>query len=513
MLLFDICTLPWWLPWLLLPLLGLLAGWLLWGKYKGMIGDLEANIGKLKGNISGLESDLADCRAKRATLDSDLTLYKGRLGEAETKINAFADIDTGEVDTLKAKVSDLEAELLTVRGQLTDAEASISATADVEVDSSDWEAKIAGLEADLSACNSSKEALKADLEGQLSNLQAKYSKLKADREEVSSTDIAGMKGRITVLMNQVKDLEGQLAEKESAGGAGAAIAAGGAALAAGSFAGGDSSAEIDELKAKIADLEAQLATAKGDLSACEGSKAAMSAQISDLQGKLVAKPAAPVVKQGIASAVGGEAIAPKPAKQNIYAVLKSDNLQVVEGIGPKMDSILKKHDVHTWKELSEHTHESLRAILDKENPTRYRIIDPATWPGQAKLAHEGNWEELIRIQKQLDTGRTNVGDKETDSKVEKLLIKLGAIKKWKQDDLKAVEGIGPKIEGLLKAEGIDTWRKLSQTEVSKIQSILDAAGPRYKLADPGTWPKQAEMAADGRWDDLDEYQDFLQGGK
>ena len=90
---------------------------------------------------------------------------------------------------------------------------------------------------------------------------------------------------------------------------------------------------------------------------------------------------------------------------------------------------------------------------------------------------------------------------------------MGVLKRWKQDDLTAVEGIGPKISSLLRDAGITTWRALANAEVHKIQSILDSAGKRFKLADPGSWPKQAEMAADGRWDDLEEYQDFLQGGK
>ena len=200
-------------------------------------------------------------------------------------------------------------------------------------------------------------------------------------------------------------------------------------------------------------------------------------------------------------------------KPSIYSKLKNDNLQVVEGIGPKMDEVMKKHGIKTWKELSSKTPEELRAILDKENPTRYRIIDPTTWPEQARLANEGDWEGLIKYQKRLDTGRIDVGDGATDAKVEKLMIKMGLLKKWKKDDLKAIEGIGPKIAGLLNDAGIKTWEALSKTSVADIQSILDKAGSRYKLADPGSWPKQAEFAAAGRWDDLQEYQDFLVGGK
>lgn len=196
-----------------------------------------------------------------------------------------------------------------------------------------------------------------------------------------------------------------------------------------------------------------------------------------------------------------------------FGALKPDNLQVVEGIGPKMNEVLNNAGVTTWSELAAKTPGEIRAILDAVNAKRYRIIDPTSWPDQAALANDGDWEGLIKVQKNLDSGRAQGATGETDSKVEKLLIKMGVLKKWKQDDLTAVEGIGPKISGLLKDAGINTWRLLSTTPVSKLQEILDAAGKRYKLADPSTWPKQAEMAADGRWDDLEEYQDFLQGGK
>lgn len=195
-----------------------------------------------------------------------------------------------------------------------------------------------------------------------------------------------------------------------------------------------------------------------------------------------------------------------------FAALKEDNLQVVEGVGPKMNKFLNGHGIVTWANLASKNAKEIKGLLDKEG-NKYRIIDPTTWTDQAALARDGKWEELIVLQKQLDTGRKNKTSAETDSKVEKLLIKLGILKKWKKDDLKAVEGIGPKIESLLHAGGIKTWRELANTKVEKIQKILDNAGKRYALADPGTWPKQAELAADDKWTELEEYQDFLQGGK
>ncbi len=82
-----------------------------------------------------------------------------------------------------------------------------------------------------------------------------------------------------------------------------------------------------------------------------------------------------------------------------------------------------------------------------------------------------------------------------------------------EDDLKKVEGIGPKIEELLKAAGIKTFAKLSETDVASIKEILVAAGPRFASKVPGTWPKQAGLAAAGKWDELKKWQDELDGGK
>ena len=83
----------------------------------------------------------------------------------------------------------------------------------------------------------------------------------------------------------------------------------------------------------------------------------------------------------------------------------------------------------------------------------------------------------------------------------------------KLDDLKVVEGIGPKIETLLKEGGIDTWEALAAAPVERIKEILDAAGPRYQIHDPSTWASQANFAAEGKWEELKEYQEMLIGGR
>ena len=83
----------------------------------------------------------------------------------------------------------------------------------------------------------------------------------------------------------------------------------------------------------------------------------------------------------------------------------------------------------------------------------------------------------------------------------------------KPDDLTKIEGIGPKISGLLQAAGIKTFADLAKAEVTVIQKILTEAGSRYRLANPESWPKQAQLAAEGKWSELETLQDSLKGGR
>ena len=80
------------------------------------------------------------------------------------------------------------------------------------------------------------------------------------------------------------------------------------------------------------------------------------------------------------------------------------------------------------------------------------------------------------------------------------------------DDLKIIEGIGPKIEGILHEAGIHTFAELAAASVSELEKIVrEDAGIR--IAFPDTWPEQAQLAADGKWAELEKLQDELKGGR
>jgi predicted flap endonuclease-1-like 5' DNA nuclease len=82
----------------------------------------------------------------------------------------------------------------------------------------------------------------------------------------------------------------------------------------------------------------------------------------------------------------------------------------------------------------------------------------------------------------------------------------------KPDDLTIVEGIGPKIASLLQAAGITTFSQLAGADLSQLVKILEDAGLKH-LADPATWPEQAKLAAEGKWEELKVLTDSLKGGR
>jgi predicted flap endonuclease-1-like 5' DNA nuclease len=218
------------------------------------------------------------------------------------------------------------------------------------------------------------------------------------------------------------------------------------------------------------------------------------------------KSAPPVYDRGVAEAppVKGKGI-------DYSALFKPDNLQIIEGIGPKIENALKGSGFRNWSDLAGADPAAISEALQKADPN-YRMQDPATWPQQAKLANEGKWSDLIEFQKTLDAGRTEAGSLETPAKVAQVAAETLGFTGSQPDNLKIVEGIGPKVEQLLKDAGINTWADLAGATEEKLKEILEAGGDQYRLAKPDTWPEQARLAQAGQWKELREYQDFLQGG-
>jgi enamine deaminase RidA (YjgF/YER057c/UK114 family) len=81
-----------------------------------------------------------------------------------------------------------------------------------------------------------------------------------------------------------------------------------------------------------------------------------------------------------------------------------------------------------------------------------------------------------------------------------------------KDDLEIIEGIGPKIAKILNGAGIATFSALANAQASTVQKLLDKAGPRFQLANPGTWAEQARLLASGQTAAFEKLAARLKGG-
>lgn len=203
---------------------------------------------------------------------------------------------------------------------------------------------------------------------------------------------------------------------------------------------------------------------------------------AQLQGG-VRRPSA-VEVAAVAAAAAAAAEPPKPP---------SDDLTIIEGIGPKIEELLNQHGIRTFQELADTSVPDLEAIL-RGAGSRFQTANPETWPRQARLAANKDWPRLDALKAELVGG-----------------VRRAAAEP--QDDLAVIEGIGPKIAEILYQNGIKTYGQLARIEPARLRLILDEAGPAYRVADPTSWPEQASWAAVGNWARLQVLKDELNAGR
>lgn len=127
----------------------------------------------------------------------------------------------------------------------------------------------------------------------------------------------------------------------------------------------------------------------------------------------------------------------------------------------------------------------------------------ARWITNTRI--QGLREQLIVRQGELDDCRSKNQNNTS--------ISIAKLDGASRDNLKVIEGIGPKIEELLNNAGIMTFGQLAQSDPVRILDILQQAGSKYQIHDPTSWPEQSALARDDKWEELKVLQERLDGGK
>lgn len=192
----------------------------------------------------------------------------------------------------------------------------------------------------------------------------------------------------------------------------------------------------------------------------------------------------------------------RQAREYVHAAIspalpsQKDDLQQIQGIGPFIEKQLNDLGIYTYAQiagLDEPLIEQLTAAI-QFFPGR---IAKDNWVGQAALLLANP------LEKTGETPPACIPEEAADPDIADI----------EHDPLQKIEGIGPKIESLLVQAGIRTFHHVADAGVARLQEVLTNAGERFRLHDPSTWPEQARLAAAGKWEELDRYKEFLNGGE
>jgi predicted flap endonuclease-1-like 5' DNA nuclease len=84
--------------------------------------------------------------------------------------------------------------------------------------------------------------------------------------------------------------------------------------------------------------------------------------------------------------------------------IELDDLRVVVGVGPAIESLCRRIGIRTWWDLATTGTSLLRAMLIDARPG-LAVDDSASWPLQARLLAEGRWVEFKALTDELAAGR------------------------------------------------------------------------------------------------------------
>lgn len=234
------------------------------------------------------------------------------------------------------------------------------------------------------------------------------------------------------------------------------------------------------LNNKLSKLEGELQESQHRIAMLDGDIAVANGRVREMEA---------LVEKGRANS--------DPSGQNDHEIkIKKLNAEVSE---LKKALRIAQEITHIAKKDLETTKSDLKASDNTNKKWEAKIVE---------LRHELNKLKTANVASKIDAAEkvrnTSLTDDQKNAK--------SGFEKFKLNDLKIIEGIGPKIAELLNDNGIATWKDLSNTTAEEIKSILEKGGNRFSFANPTSWPKQASLAASENWDELAKLQDELDGG-
>ena len=176
-----------------------------------------------------------------------------------------------------------------------------------------------------------------------------------------------------------------------------------------------------------------------------------------------------------------------------------DDLTRIEGITEEAQQALYSSGYYRFSDLQNANKKQLKRVLADSN-LKFTAAQTKSWIVQSgSLISQGESSERSVQQSQL---QFNTSDSETRGSEERASRNASS----QRDDLTKIRGIGKATSNLLSRSGITSYRDLYEVEPQRLRQLLDQAGRKFKLIDPSSWSRQAELAMSADWDGLERWQ-------
>ncbi|MFK7933520.1 MAG: helix-hairpin-helix domain-containing protein [Saprospiraceae bacterium] len=331
-----------------------------------------------------------------------------RFGPQANNDNSPSDRMTRRLNGLLSAIEKMERSIKRDHDDLAFQERKIART-DGQLEAQIRQAKIKMIQERI---NSKEEKLKemrttqADLEKRIASQKEKDAK-RAEREKVKAAETAAaekIKAEMAAAAEARKENDDKLEKAAEAMGAKAAEEA------------TDVTEETNSIMESIEDaLEDVVDTAKA---VAEVVKEKVEEAVEVISEKVEEAttpedPSAADTTADIQQAVADAAVIAATAPIVVEAEVEVDDLTKVEGIGPKIAEALNGAGIRTFAALASQTPEQVKNIIVAANKV-FKSRNPQTWPKQAAMAANGQWDELKKWQDILDGGNipANVSDEE-----------------------------------------------------------------------------------------------------
>jgi predicted flap endonuclease-1-like 5' DNA nuclease len=439
------------------------------GQWEGRVKDAEAKHAEVQGLVGSTKADnervLGDWRKRAETAEASVGNSSKRVGELEARIAAM-EADHGKVVVdWQARVKAAEAKHAEVQGLVG------STKADNDKAVADWRGRYASLEAELNTARS--------WEGKYNGLVGERDAHKASAADWQ-TKYNGLVGERDSLKTSAGDWESKY--KGLVG-------------------------ERDTHKASAADWQTKYNGLIGERDTHKASAADWQTKYNGLIGERDTHKAAASEWQTKHTSLVGEHT--KLQGQLAEASAGPDDLLVIEGIGPKINTALRADGLTRWVHVRDAGPERLKSAIEKAGITFAPSM--VTWSKQAAYLAAGDQAGFKQYTEYLISGQdpTSYGGQavtgtdrvqalagETVYGSGKVEVDESLKNTDGRDNLVIIEGIGPKFNEALCNAGIDSFVKVAASSEGDLRAAIELAGLKFAPS-LSTWAQQADLLAKG----------------